>query len=84
MNVIILAAGEGNRLKPLTNDTPKCLVKLFGKSLLDWQLDLFQNLHINDITIVKGYLQEKIKKYPPNYLHDSWKDFLYWDTELEP
>ena len=60
MNVIILAAGEGNRLKPLTNDTPKCLVKLFGKSLLDWQLDLFQNLHINDITIVKGYLQEKI------------------------
>ena len=40
MNVIILAAGEGNRLKPLTNDTPKCLVKLFGKSLLDWQLDL--------------------------------------------
>ena len=31
-----------------------------------------------------SYLQEKIKKYPPNYLHDSWKDFLYWDTELEP
>ena len=31
-----------------------------------------------------SFLQEKIKKYPPNYLHDSWKDFLYWDTELEP
>ena len=30
-----------------------------------------------------SYLQEKIKKYPPNYLHESWKDFLYWDTELE-
>tara|TARA_B100001123_G_scaffold441043_1_gene581446 strand:+ start:678 stop:1214 length:537 start_codon:yes stop_codon:yes gene_type:complete len=29
-------------------------------------------------------LQEKIKKYPPNYLHDSWKDYLYWDTELQP
>ena len=31
-----------------------------------------------------SFLQENIKKYPPNYLHDSWKDFLYWDTELEP
>ena len=71
MNVIILAAGEGNRLKPLTNDTPKCLVKLFGKSLLDWQLDLFQNLHINDITIVKGYLQEKINFTNVNYFETS-------------
>ena len=24
------------------------------------------------------------RKFPPNYLHDSWMDFLYWDTELEP
>ena len=31
-----------------------------------------------------SFLQKQIKKYPPNYLHDSWKDFLYWDTELEP
>ncbi len=60
MNAIILAAGQGNRLKPLTNDKPKCLVKLFGKSLLNWQLDVFQNLQINDISIVKGYLHEQI------------------------
>jgi len=52
MNAIILAAGQGNRLKPLTNDKPKCLVKLFGKSLLNWQLDIFQKLKINDISIV--------------------------------
>ena len=60
MNVIILAAGQGNRLRPLTNDKPKCLVELFGKSLLNWQLDIFQKLKINDISIVKGYLQEQI------------------------
>ncbi|RME96518.1 MAG: HNH endonuclease, partial [Alphaproteobacteria bacterium] len=24
------------------------------------------------------------RKFPPNYLHESWLDFLYWDTELEP
>ena len=29
-------------------------------------------------------LQEKGRLFPPNYLHDSWRDFLYWDSELEP
>lgn len=28
-------------------------------------------------------LQEKGRAFPPNYLHESWRDFLYWDTELE-
>ena len=26
----------------------------------------------------------RAKKYPPNYLHESWKDYLYWDSELQP
>ena len=39
---IILAAGEGKRLRPLTNDKPKCLVELFGKTLLEWQLSIFK------------------------------------------
>ncbi|MGQ0662255.1 MAG: HNH endonuclease [Pseudomonadota bacterium] len=29
-------------------------------------------------------LQENGRAFPPNYLHDSWRDFLYWDTELDP
>jgi len=29
-------------------------------------------------------LHDNGRKFPPNYLHDSWMDFLYWDTELEP
>ena len=60
MKVIILSAGEGKRLRPLTNEQPKCLVNLFGKSLLQWQLQVFHNLGITDITIVKGYLGNKI------------------------
>jgi 5-methylcytosine-specific restriction endonuclease McrA len=29
-------------------------------------------------------LQENGRAFPPNYLHHSWRDFLYWDTELDP
>ena len=29
-------------------------------------------------------LQQNGRSYPPNYLHESWRDFLYWDSELEP
>ncbi len=29
-------------------------------------------------------LQENGRAYPPNYLHESWRDFLYWDTVLDP
>ena len=28
-------------------------------------------------------LQNNGRNFPPNYLHDSWRDYLYWDTELE-
>ena len=35
MKAIILAAGQGKRLKPLTNDKPKCMIKLFGKRIID-------------------------------------------------
>ena len=30
------------------------------------------------------HLQEIGRAFPPNYLHESWRDFLYWDTELDP
>ena len=38
MRVIILAAGEGKRLRPYTDDKPKCMVELAGNSLLSYQL----------------------------------------------
>ncbi len=60
MNVIILAAGEGKRLRPLTNDNPKCMVNLFGKSILERQLEIFRSCGINDISIVTGYCNDKI------------------------
>ena len=61
MNAIILAAGKGERLRPLTENKPKCLVKLFGKSLLEWQIETFHKLGIDDITVVTGYKSNLIK-----------------------
>lgn len=53
--LIILAAGEGSRLRPLTNDTPKCLVEVRGRSLLAWQLWAARQAGIRHIAIVRGY-----------------------------
>lgn len=71
MNAIILAAGQGTRLNPLTDSMPKCMVKLFDKSILEWQIDVLHNCGIIDITIVTGYLHEKIKFDHVNYIHND-------------
>ena len=60
LKVIILAAGMGSRLKPLTNDNPKCMIKLFDETLIQRQIKIFHSCNINDITIVTGYKSELI------------------------
>ncbi|MEA3539614.1 MAG: phosphocholine cytidylyltransferase family protein [Pseudomonadota bacterium] len=52
---IILSAGQGSRLLPLTADRPKCLIEFSGRTLLDWQLDMLIAGGIDDITIVVGF-----------------------------
>src|SRR3982751_6627302 len=51
---IILSAGKGSRLLPLTADRPKCLIELSGRSLLEWQLDALRDAGIAEIVIVSG------------------------------
>jgi len=68
LKVIILAAGEGKRLRPLTNNIPKALVKYKGKSLIDYQLSVFQNLGIDDILIVKGYKADTFNRPDIKYV----------------
>lgn len=60
MKAIILAAGRGSRLLSLTDDRPKCLVELYGKPLLDWQIEALRGAGIQGITVVRGYLKDKI------------------------
>lgn len=60
--VLILAAGQGSRLRPITNDKPKCLVPLLGKSLLQRQIDVLKNAGLNNIHIATGYRADQIEK----------------------
>jgi choline kinase len=57
---IILAAGEGNRLRPLTNEKPKCMVELFGKSLIEHQINAYTACDISDINVVTGFRSDSI------------------------
>lgn len=60
MKAIILAAGRGNRLGKYTDEIPKGLLKISGKTILDIQIENYHRVGINDISIVKGYNGEKI------------------------
>ena len=71
MNAIILAAGMSSRLRPITNDKPKCMLKLFNETLLERQIKIFRNYNINDITIVTGYRSEVIDISNVNYVKNE-------------
>lgn len=60
MNCVILAAGLGNRLRPFTDNKPKCLVELAGKSLLSWQLSSLNEAGIYNINVVVGHKFKEI------------------------
>ena len=58
---IILSAGKGSRLLPLTADRPKCLIELAGKTLLEWQLDALAAAGISDVVVVTGFNEHMVE-----------------------
>jgi L-glutamine-phosphate cytidylyltransferase len=80
MRAIILAAGMGTRLRPLTNDTPKSLVKVAGEPMAERQIRFLKEKGIDDIIVVTGYLHEKFEylkeKYGVKLIHNE-KYHLY-------
>ena len=61
MRVLLLAAGIGSRLRPLTNTTPKCLVQICNKPLLEYWLLLLNSELVDKIFINLNYLSEQVK-----------------------
>lgn len=63
MKAVILAAGIASRLRPLTNDRPKCLLKIGDRSLLERTIDALLENNIREIIIVTGYLHEMLESF---------------------
>lgn len=61
MKAIILAAGEWSRLRPLTNTTPKPIIKIFWKTIIEHNLEHIYK-YVSEIIIIVKYKQEEIKK----------------------
>lgn len=52
---VILSAGQGRRLLPLTENSPKCLLLISGKTIIEWQIDALLAAGIEEISVVTGF-----------------------------
>lgn len=84
MKAVILAAGVGSRIRPLTDNKPKSLLDINGKTILERMLGGIQEVGIKDVIIVTGYLEEQITDYTqknfPNLNFTYKKNDIYKDT----
>ena len=63
MKMIILAAGQGSRLRPLTNEKPKCMVPYNNKAIIDYILETVVDCGIQEISIVNGYKGDVLEQH---------------------
>ncbi len=70
MNAFLLAAGLGTRLRPLTNEIPKCMVDICGKPLLQWWLEKLEGLGIEKALVNTHHLPQQVAEFAENYEGD--------------
>ncbi len=78
MKGIIIAAGPCKRLRPLTDDLPKCMLKIHSKPIIQNIMELFRNNGVNDISVIRGYKKEKINFQNITYFENT--DF--WNNNI--
>ena len=61
MRAIILSAGQGRRLLPLTENTPKCCLPLASHSMLEWQLSQISQCGVDEVVVVTGFESERVE-----------------------
>ena len=90
MKAIVVAAGPGSRLNPCTNDKPKCLLQVCGRTILERALTSLRENGIDDIAVVRGYRSHLIN-YPnliyyqnPNFLENNiLRSLFYAEDEMD-
>jgi len=60
-NAVILSAGQGKRLSPLTDARPKCLVPIAGRPILEWQVRALATAGIDEIAVVTGFCADAVE-----------------------
>jgi MurNAc alpha-1-phosphate uridylyltransferase len=60
MKAIVLAAGRGERMRPLTDTTPKPLLRVHGKPLIEWHLEALARAGVRDVVVNTAWLEEQI------------------------
>lgn len=63
---IILSAGQGRRLLPFTESSPKCLLDINGRTVIEWQIDALLTAGIRHITVVVGYGADQVERVLDN------------------
>lgn len=74
MKAIILAAGRGSRMGHMTAEQPKCLTKLAGRTLLEWQVAALRAAGIEEIGIVRGYRKELLPDSLRHFDNERWQE----------
>jgi len=83
MKAVILAAGVGSRIKPLTDNHPKILLKVGDNTILEMMISNIQDCGINEVIFVVGYLKEQIKDYVKTKFPDLNVNFVTNDKYAE-
>lgn len=82
VDALIMAGGRGERLKPLTNDTPKPLLKVGDKPIIEHNIDRLNTYGIDDVWISLRYLGEQIESHFGSGAHKSMR--INYVNENEP
>lgn len=82
MKAIILAAGQGTRLRPLTNDKPKCMVKYKEKAIITYILDVMDKSTVDKVAVVNGYKKEVLEDFLKERSVSSFTNSLFDKTNM--
>lgn len=62
-NAILLSAGQGSRLLPLTAERPKCLIEFSGRSLIGWQIEMLARAGVKRVDVVTGFMTDLVEEH---------------------
>lgn len=63
MRAVLLSAGQGSRLLPLTKNRPKCLIDIAGRSMLGWQVEALRLAGVREIVVVTGFCEDRVRSH---------------------